>query len=245
AYLLFKVAPEPGKTLNAVLFERATATWGGTAGKLFVQTALFSEAAILLAAAQAGFMGGPRVLANMSLDRWFPTKFTLLSDRLVSQNGILLMGGAAVVMVLLSGGSVEFLSILYIITVFITFVLSLSGMVRHWASTRRSEDDWKRKMAVSGLGLGLCLFILVAVAFLKFNQGGWLALVITGLLVAVALFVKRRYNNTAKMLKRMDNLVHAAQASQSTAISKIVGNGGESNGREPEFDPKARTAVML
>ena len=245
AYLLYKVEPEAGKTLNAVLFERATAAWGEKAGSLFVQIALFSEAAILVAAAQAGFMGGPRVLANMSLDHWYPTKFTLLSDRLVSQNGILLMAGFAIIMVALSGGSVEFLSVLYVITVFITFVLSQLGMVRHWATTRRKEDKWKRKLAVNGLGLVMCAFILLAVTYLKFFEGGWLALVITGILVAIALFVKRHYDNTAKMLKRMDNLVQAAQSSHTGSISRIVGNGKAEPVPEPKFDPKARTAVML
>jgi amino acid transporter len=245
AYLLYNVEPEPGKTLNAVLFERATAAWGPAAGSWFVKITLFSEAAILVAAAQAGFMGGPRVLANMSLDHWYPSKFTLLSDRLVSQNGILLMAGFAVIMVALSGGSVEFLSVLYVITVFITFVLSQLGMVRHWAVTRRREDKWKRKIAVNGLGLAMCLFILGAVTYLKFNEGGWLALVITGVLVAIALFVKKHYDNTAKMLKRMDNLVQAAQSSHTGAISRIVGNGQVETVPEPKFDPKARTAVML
>jgi amino acid transporter len=247
AYLLYEVTPEPGKTLNAVLFERATAAWGEGAGTLFVQVTLFSEAAILFAAAQAGFMGGPRVLANMSLDHWFPTKFSMLSDRLVSQNGILLMAAAAIIMVALSGGSVEFLSVLYVITVFITFVLSQLGMVRHWATTRRKEDQWKRKLAVNGLGLVLCAFILVSVTFLKFNEGGWLALVITGILVGIAIFVKHHYDNTAKMLKRMDNLVQAAQSSQTGAISRIVKNGTvvQDAAPEPKFDPKARTAVMF
>ncbi|MEO7427535.1 MAG: APC family permease, partial [Fibrobacteria bacterium] len=248
AYLLFAVSPESGKTLNAVLFEKATAAWGSRAGTLFVQVSLFSEAAILFAAAQAGFMGGPRVLANMALDQWYPSKFTLLSDRLVSQNGILLMGAAAVLMVVVTGGSVEFLSVLYVITVFITFVLSQLGMVRHWVTTRRSEDKWRRKLAINGTGLALCVFILGAVTFLKFHEGGWLALVITGILVAIALYVKRHYSNIAKMLKRMDNLVHAAQNSQTGAISKLVKGGTPASDEplpEPIFDPKARTAVML
>lgn len=246
AYLLFSVSPEEGKTLNAVLFERATATWGPKAGALFVQISLFSEAAILFAAAQAGFMGGPRVLANMSLDHWFPTKFSMLSDRLVSQNGVFLMAAFALVMVAISGGSVEYLSVLYVITVFITFVLSQAGMVRHWASTRRKEDGWKKKILINGLGLGLCLFIVVSVTFMKFDEGGWLALLITGLLVGIALFVKHHYNNTAKMLKRMDNLVQAAQASQSGSITKFAKNAAVVEEiPEPKFDPKARTAVML
>jgi hypothetical protein len=73
-----------------------TQGWGGS-GRAFVFIALLSEAALLFVAAQAGFLDGPRVLSNMALDRWFPTKFAMLSDRLVTQKGIMMMGGAALV----------------------------------------------------------------------------------------------------------------------------------------------------
>ena len=84
-----------GKTLNAVLFEKITAAWPPLASKGFVIAAMASSGALLLIAAQTGFFGGPRVLANMAVDRWMPTRFATLSDRLVTQNGVLLMGGAA------------------------------------------------------------------------------------------------------------------------------------------------------
>src|SRR5271169_184752 len=96
AYLLYRVVPQSGKTLNAVLFETMTKNWGQS-GTVLVLITLLSEAALLFIAAQTGFLDGPRVLANMALDRWFPTKFAMLSDRLVAQKGILLMGGAALI----------------------------------------------------------------------------------------------------------------------------------------------------
>ena len=67
---------------------------------MFVLVTLISEAVLLFVAAQTGFLDGPRVLANMSLDRWLPSQFSLLSERLVIKNGILLMGGAALVLML-------------------------------------------------------------------------------------------------------------------------------------------------
>ena len=84
AYLLYGVAAVPGKTLNAVLVESMTAGWGAP-GRVFWLVTLLSEALLLFVAAQAGFLDGPRVLANMALDRWFPTKFAALSDRLVTE----------------------------------------------------------------------------------------------------------------------------------------------------------------
>src|SRR3989338_4117069 len=87
---------------------------------------------------------GPRVLANMSLDRWFPSRFTMLSDRFVSQNGVLIMGIAGLVLMLFTGGSVKYLVVLYSINVFITFVLSQLGMVKYWWKSRANGTSWRK-----------------------------------------------------------------------------------------------------
>ncbi|MEW6051507.1 MAG: APC family permease [Candidatus Zixiibacteriota bacterium] len=236
AYLLFQVEPVPGKTLNAVLFQTMTGGWGGW-GTIFVTVTLLSEAALLFVAAQTGFLDGPRVLSNMAVDRWFPTRFSMLSDRLVTQNGILLMGGTALAMVLISRGSVRFLVVLYSITVFITFCLSQLGMVRHWWQERRRTARWRYKLGINGIGLLLTGFLLLSMSILKFYQGGWLTLLVTGLLVALAFVIKRHYRQTARQLNRLDELLVAA-----TALS-------EKPAVEPApvvpCDRKAKTAVLL
>ena len=112
----------------------------------------------------------------MALDRWFPTRFATLSDRLVTQNGILLMGALSLAMMLLSGGSVRFLVVLYSINVFITFSLSQLGMVRHWWQVRATERKWRHGILINGLGLLLTSFILVSVIVLKFDEGGWITI---------------------------------------------------------------------
>ncbi len=241
AYLLYKVQHQPGKTLNAVLFESITAGWPGSSGHWFVYVSLISEALILFAAAQAGFMGGPRVLANMALDKWFPTRFSLLSDRLVTQNGIFIMGAASVATMILTKGSVKYLVVLYSITVFVTFVLSQLGMVRYWLNNRSELKHWRRKLMVNTAGLILCSFILVAVTVLKFRQGGWITLVITGALIALSMAIKGHYNFVEKVLKRMDNLVAIAKTKDTGNMPKQMGGLGA----EVKFDPKAKTAVLL
>ena len=155
---------------------------------------MLSATALLFIAAQAGFLDGPRVLANMALDRWFPTRFATLSDRLVTQNGILLMGGAALLVMLATRGSVGLLVVLYSINVFITFSLSQLGMVRHWWKNRATAPQWKRKLAINGIGLCLTSFILISLCVVKFHEGGWVTLVVTGAVVALAFFVKRHYS---------------------------------------------------
>lgn len=231
AYLLLGVSHQPGKTLNAVLFETLTGNWG-TTGRWFVWAALVSEALLLFVAAQAGFLGGPRSLANMALDRWMPTKFATLSDRLVSQNGVLLMGGAALAMMLVARGSVKFLVVLYSINVFITFALSQAGLVRHWWQERRKLREWRRKITVAGISLLLTTGILLTVTVLKFNEGGWITLLMTGGLVAVSIAIHRHYAYTKSLLARLDLLVESVR----------MGSGPVP---ETTPDPAGKTAVIL
>ncbi|MFA6142211.1 MAG: APC family permease, partial [Candidatus Omnitrophota bacterium] len=170
-YLLYKVQLTPGKTLNAVLLENVTAGWDPQWGYIFVLITLISEAVLLCVAAQTGFLDGPRVLANMAQDRWFPFQFALLSERFVTQNGVLIMGGAALVLITLSRGSVKFLVVLYAINVFITFFLSQLGMVRHWWAERDKARGWLKKLSINGIGLILTAFILATMITVKFHEG--------------------------------------------------------------------------
>lgn len=235
AYLLFRVQPATGKTLNAVLFENMTANWPGAAGPTFVWVALASEAALLLVAAQAGFLDGPRVAANMALDRWLPARFTQLSDRFVTQNGILLMGGTALLMLLATGGSVATLVVFYAINVFITFTLSQLGMVVHAWRSRGSDRRWRRRIAINGLGFALTAFTLVALAVVKFHDGAWATLVATGALVAVAFAIRRHYRAVAARLHRLDaGLMDASGSRPSVPAAET-----------PALNPGDRTAVIL
>ncbi len=237
-YLLFDVQHVTGKTLNAVLMERITSGWGG-GGTAFVLVTLISEAVLLFVAAQAGFLDGPRVLANMSLDRWLPSQFSLLSERLVIKNGILIMGGAAMIVMLASRGSVKFLVVLYAINVFITFCLSQAGMVRHWWQERKSVSAWKKKILINGFGLLLTSFILISQVVLKFQEGGWITLLVTGSLAAVAVTIKRFYYRTGKRLARLDHLM--------TAVADAETAAPPDSRRKPalKFDPRGKTAVIL
>lgn len=233
AYQLYSVQIDPDKTLNAVLFEKMTSGWshGGTT---FVIVTLFSEAALLIIAAQTGFLDGPRVLANMALDRWFPAQFANLSERLVTRNGVLLMGASGLVMMWATRGSVDLLVIFYSINVFITFSLSQAGMVRHWWQERKNDKAWVRKLAVNGFGLVLTTSILISLTIVKFNEGGWATILVTLVLVGAAFLVKRHYNGVRTQLRRLDSIVEAAVLEAKAAPNPA-----------PPIDHKARTAVIL
>jgi Amino acid transporters len=240
AYILFGVAEMKGKTLNAVLFESIAHSWGAP-GQIFVLVTLVSEAAILFVAAQTGFLDGPRVLANMAMDRWFPTRFAMLSDRLVTQKGILLMGGASLALMVITNGSVDLLIVLYSINVFITFVLSQLGMVRHWVQARGREKGWKKGLALNGLGLVLCSFILITVTSIKFFEGGWATLLVTGAVAALAIIIRKHYDQTWTMLKKLDEMLPVVEADR--GLLSAPGEACAADG--PACDPRAKTAVIL
>jgi len=162
-YLLWDARHVDGRTLNAVTFESIIANIG-FGSPAMNQTALVVvlgfEAGLLLVAANTGFLGGPAVLANMAVDSWMPHQFRNLSSRLVTQNGVILMTVAAVVVLLITGGSVSVLVVLYSINVFLTFTLSLLGLVRYWW-LHRADDRWLMRISMSLLGLVVCGGILI------------------------------------------------------------------------------------
>jgi hypothetical protein len=71
-------------------------------------------------------------------------------------------------------------------------------------------------LAINGVGLLLTGFILVSVICVKFYEGGWLTLVITGSLVGLALLIKRHYRHVRALLKRLDALLIEAAGPSAT-----------------------------
>jgi amino acid transporter len=199
-YLLWNVSPVPGKTLNAVLVDKMTAKLPFGAAMSVVT--LFSEGILLVVAAQAGFLDGPRVLANMAVDSWVPRRFAALSDRLTTHNGILLMGAASLAALIYTAGDVGKLVVMYSINVFLTFSLSLFGMARKTFAERRQTpfSAWARRMATFVVGFLLCAVILVITVAEKLTEGGWLTLVVTAIVVALCFLIRGHYRKVRARL---------------------------------------------
>jgi hypothetical protein len=231
-YLLWNAAPQDGQTLNAVAF-RAILRHAGLDGTMLgvvLAATLACEAGLLLVAANTGFLGGPAVLANMAQDSWVPHQFRYLSSRLVTQNGVLLLGVAAALVLLASGGRVDLLVVLYSINVFLTFSLSLLGLCRYWL---RHRDDalWLRRLLLSLGGLAVTASILVVTLVEKFTEGGWVTIVLTGLVVALCLAVRAHYADTRKRIDDVDRVFAAQPAGPCTDT--------------PAPQPDAPTAVFI
>lgn len=197
-YLLWRIAPVAGKTMNWALADKFAG--GSAAGRAFVWITIASEGALLFVAAQAGFVDGPRVLASMAVDSWVPRRFAALSDRLSAQNGVVLMGAASVGALLYTGGDVRALVVMYSINVFLTFSMTTFAMLLHWFRERRKEALWKRRAAIHAIAFGMCATILAVTVVEKFGEGGWLTLAITGGVIAICLFVRGHYDAVSARL---------------------------------------------
>lgn len=207
-YLLWGATPVEGQTLNAATFQLIISTlnlpeWANFSTLILV---LMLEAGLLLIAANSGFLGGPAVMAHMAADSWVPRHFRQLSSRLVTQNGILLMGVSALLILIWSKGSVALLVVLYSINVFLTFSLSLLGLSVHWWRDRRSVRKWKRKLALSLLGLIVSGSILLVTLVEKFTEGGWFTVLITGMVISLCLFIHKHYAETKRKLREIEKL---------------------------------------
>ena len=228
-YLLVHIVPVEGKTLNAVLLEYVFGN--SPVGQVGQVLGLFSEGLLLVVAAQAGFIDGPRVLANMATDAWAPRRFAVLSERLTAQNGIVLMGGASLAALFYTRGNVGSLVVMYSINVFVTFSLSMLAMFLH-SLKLRSTGRWKRKTALFLGGFILCATILVVTSLEKFAEGGWITLSITLVLVVLFKTIKRHYTSVAQKLDQLTQEI----------VNLPLGSADRAT---REFDGKLPTAVIL
>lgn len=233
-YLLWGADHQEGKTLNAVVFGSIMEGWnigGFNITPYMLALVLALEAGLLLVAANTGFLAGPAVLANMASDQWMPHFFSSLSSRLVTKNGIMLMGLSALAVVLLTQGNVSVLVVLYSINVFMTFSLSLLGLMRYWICSRKERKEWLRKLIIATMGFIVCAGILIVTTFEKFHDGGWVTLLITSTLAFIGWAINRSYGKVRQKLALADELF--ADAMKKT------------NATPPALDPSQQTAVFI
>ena len=168
----------------------------------------------------------------MAADSWVPRQFRQLSTRLVTQNGIIVMGVAALLILVWSHGDVSLLVVLYSINVFLTFSLSLLGMCVHWWRQRRGSHPWKRRLSLSLLGLSVTGSILAVNLVEKFTEGGWVTMLITSLVIGLCLVIRKHYDETKEKLRVAERL-----------FGKSV---DESDSGLPEkLNPELPTAIFL
>ncbi|MEJ6578144.1 MAG: amino acid permease [Actinomycetota bacterium] len=184
----------------------------GTFGNIFFIVVQAATMLILFAGANTTFSAFPLLVNFVATDGYLPNWLTKRGHRLNFSNGILLLSGTAGLLVLVTQASVEHLVAFYALGVFTAFTLSGLGMAKHAYVNR--GDWWRAKFIINGLSGAISLLVVIIFAIVKFNQGAWVVILITPILVMTFLRLRKQYS------KEQNVLSVTAQSSRATSISR-------------------------
>ncbi|MDN5747648.1 MAG: APC family permease [Pseudonocardia sp.] len=163
-------------------------------------------ALILVLAANTAYNGFPVLGSILSQDRYLPRQLHTRGDRLAFSNGILVLAGAAILLVVGFQAEVTRLIALYTVGVFTAFTLSQSGMLRHWNRLLATETDpgervrMRRARVINGFGAVMTGVVLVVVLITKFTRGAWIAIVAMGVFYLLMRAVQKHYDRVSAEL---------------------------------------------
>jgi amino acid transporter len=165
---------------------------------------------ILVLAANTAFNGFPVLGSILARDGFMPRALGSRGDRLAYSNGILLLAGFAVVLIIAFDAQTTRLIQLYIVGVFVSFNLSQLGMIRHWTRHLKTETDpqvrrrMMRSRAINTFGLGMTAVVFVIVLLTKFLAGAWIAILAMCVFFAMMKAIRRHYDNVSRELAADD-----------------------------------------
>ncbi len=188
----FHLVPREGETLVSQL---AGQTLGRGWLYLGVQAATMI---ILLLAANTCYAGFPMLSSLLAKDGYLPRQFASLGDRLVYSNGILILSGVSMVLLIAFQGDTHSLLPLYALGVFISFTLSQFGMVVRWARLR--DHHWRHHAAVNLIGALVTATVVGVVGVTRFLEGGWMVVVVIPLLILMFYTIRRHYVEMARQI---------------------------------------------
>ncbi|MFE0133924.1 APC family permease [Streptomyces sp. NPDC059037] len=214
---------------NPVISQVAEAVFGNGSFLFIVLAA--ATALVLFLAANTAYNGFPLLGSILAQDRYLPRQLHTRGDRLAFSNGIVLLAGAAAMLVWVYGADSTRLIQLYIVGVFVSFTLSQIGMVRHWNRHLRSEKDQakRRRMvrsrAINTFGAFFTGLVLVVVLVTKFTHGAWVALLGMVIFYGVMTAIRRHYDRVAEEIAApetpTDDSVRPSRVHSIVLVSKI------------------------
>jgi hypothetical protein len=184
----------------------------GAFGNIFFVIVQAATMLILFAGANTTYSAFPLLVNFVATDGYLPNWLTKRGHRLNFSNGILLLSGSAIILVLVTKASVEHLVAFYALGVFTAFTLSGLGMAKHNFVNR--GNWWKGKFVINALSGGISFIVVIIFAVVKFNQGAWVVIAITPILVMTFLRLRKQYS------KEQNVLEVTSQSSRATSISR-------------------------
>jgi amino acid transporter len=216
SYLAVHLHARPSST-DSVVSQVARAVFPvGSAGAWMYWVVQVFTFAVLILAANTSFQGFPRLSALLAHDRFIARQFTNLGDRLVYSNGVVVLAGAASLLIWIYHANVNNLIHLYVVGVFTAFTLSQAGMVRYWLRTH--GDGWRWRAPVNAVGAAATFVVAVVVILTKFTEGAWLVIVAVPLMVAAFYGVRRHYSRVQRRLAAGAAAVVAAPPARNTVF---------------------------
>jgi amino acid transporter len=187
-----------GEGQKTVIAQVGMAVFGkGSFGFYYLQAV---TALILVLAANTAFNGFPVLASILAHDGYLPRQLNTRGDRLAFSNGILLLGAFAMLLIIAFSASPTRLIQLYIVGVFVSFVNSQVGMIRHWNRNLPLTDDparrrqMKRSRVINSIGAVVTALVLVIVVISKFTEGAWIAIVAMGVLFLMMRGIRKHYD---------------------------------------------------
>ncbi len=166
---------------------------------------------ILVLAANTAFNGFPVLGSILAKDGYLPRQLHTRGDRLAFSNGILILAGAAVALIIIYDAEVTKLIQLYIVGVFVSFTLSQIGMIRHWNRHLRLERDGRarsqmmRSRAINAVGAAMSGTVLVVVLATKFVHGAGYAIAAMIVLFFLMRGIHKHYERVRAELRVSDD----------------------------------------
>ncbi len=194
--LATRLHPVPSHDGESVFSQMGRQVFGEGPVYLLLQ---FATAGILLLAANTAYADFPRLSSLISRDGYLPRQLSNRGDRLVFSNGVLVLAGAAIALVVIFGGNESKLIPLYAVGVFTSFTLSQSGMVRHHLKHR--EPRWRLHLAINSVGAVATFVVLLVVAITKFTSGAWVSIFVVVVIIFFFRTVKSHYVKVAEGLR--------------------------------------------
>ena len=190
---VYNITPKEAETVASIL---ARSIFGE--GVLYYNIQ-FATMLILLVAANTSFADFPRLSSIMARDGFMPRQLANRGDRLMFSNGILILAGLSILLLVVFNGDVHALIPLYAIGVFLSFTLSQAGMVRHWLKLKE-EHPKPHHIILNALGAVATGIVTVVIAVSKFALGAWIVVILIPIMVLGLLRIRRHYERVARQL---------------------------------------------